>query len=93
MDVFKTQTLKITHDFLRLIGEIDEFKGAWRAFGTLAPERLSALRHVATIESIGSRQSQVLTSGQFAPYRHLFPSGHHSMRTLLESIAAINNMA
>ncbi len=54
MDVFKTQTLKITHDFLRLIGEIDEFKGAWRAFGTLAPERLSALRHVATIESIGS---------------------------------------
>jgi Fic family protein len=54
IDVFKTQTLKITHDFLRLIGEIDEFKGAWRAFGTLAPERLSALRHVATIESIGS---------------------------------------
>ena len=34
--------------------EIDEFKGAWRALGTLAPERLSALRRVATIESIGS---------------------------------------
>lgn len=37
-----------------LISEIDEFKGAWRALGTLAPERLSALRRVATIESIGS---------------------------------------
>lgn len=29
-------------------------KGAWRAWGTLAPERLNALRRVATIESIGS---------------------------------------
>ncbi len=37
-----------------LLSEIDEFKGAWRALGTLAPERLNALRHVATIESIGS---------------------------------------
>ena len=27
---------------------------AWRALGTLAPDRLSALRRVATIESIGS---------------------------------------
>lgn len=54
MDVFKTETLKITHEFLGIIAEIDEFKGAWRALGTLAPERLSALRHVATIESIGS---------------------------------------
>ena len=47
-------TLKITPEVLALIAEIDEFKGAWRALGTLAPERLSALRHVATIESIGS---------------------------------------
>ena len=37
-----------------MIAEIDEFKGSWRALGTLAPERLSALRKVATIESIGS---------------------------------------
>ncbi|MHC4181627.1 MAG: Fic family protein, partial [Planctomycetota bacterium] len=28
--------------------------GAWRALGRIAPERLAALRHVATIESIGS---------------------------------------
>lgn len=49
-----TSTLKITPEILKLIAEIDEFKGAWRALGTLAPERLSALRRVATIESIGS---------------------------------------
>jgi len=49
-----TESLTITPDILSLIAEIDEFKGAWRALGTLAPERLSALRHVATIESIGS---------------------------------------
>ncbi len=47
-------TLKITPETLALIAEMDEFKGAWKALGTLAPERLSALRRVATIESIGS---------------------------------------
>src|SRR5579859_3944565 len=52
--MLKTDTLQITPEILALIAEIDEFKGAWRAFGTLAPERLSALRRVATIESIGS---------------------------------------
>jgi len=49
-----TETIQITPEILGLIAEIDEFKGAWRALGTLAPERLSALRRVATIESIGS---------------------------------------
>src|SRR5450432_4479461 len=49
-----TDSLQITQEILALIAEIDEFKGAWRALGTLAPERLSALRRVATIESIGS---------------------------------------
>ena len=39
---------------MSLVVELDEFKGAWRALGTLAPQRLSALRHVANIESIGS---------------------------------------
>ena len=46
--------LKITPEILNLIAEIDEFKGSWKALGTLAPERLAALRKVATIESIGS---------------------------------------
>ena len=49
-----TNSIQITHEILGYIAEIDEFKGAWRALGTLAPERLKALRHVATIESIGS---------------------------------------
>lgn len=47
-------SLEITPEVLGLIARIDEFKGAWRALGTLAPERLTALRRVATIESIGS---------------------------------------
>jgi Fic family protein len=49
-----TDTIHITAEILGLIAEIDEFKGAWRALGAIAPERLSALRQVATIESIGS---------------------------------------
>ena len=52
--MIKTDTLLITPEILGLIARIDEFKGAWRALGTLAPDRLSALRRVATIESIGS---------------------------------------
>ena len=52
--ILNTDSLTITQETLSLIAEIDEFKGAWRALGTLAPERLSALRKVATIESIGS---------------------------------------
>jgi len=47
-------SLQITSEILFLVAELDEFKGAWRALGTLAPERLSALRRVATIESVGS---------------------------------------
>ena len=50
----KIESLNITPEILGLISEIDEFKGAWRALGTLTPERLNALRRVATIESIGS---------------------------------------
>lgn len=47
-------TLTISQSILRLIAEIDEFKGAWAALGRIAPDRLNALRWVATIESIGS---------------------------------------
>ncbi len=52
--MLRTHTLLITPEILGLVARIDEFKGAWRALGTLAPARLSALRRVATIESIGS---------------------------------------
>ncbi len=47
-------TLPITHKILKLISGIDEFKGQWQAIGNLAPDRLEALKRVATIESIGS---------------------------------------
>ena len=47
-------SIKITTQVLNLIAKIDEFKGEWKAIGNLAPERLNALKHVATIESIGS---------------------------------------
>ena len=52
--MFRTDTILISPEILRLIARIDEFKGAWRALGNLAPDRLTALRRVATIESIGS---------------------------------------
>tara|TARA_R110000782_G_scaffold48627_3_gene106391 strand:+ start:1114 stop:2169 length:1056 start_codon:yes stop_codon:yes gene_type:complete len=48
------ESIQITPEILALIAEIDEFKGAWRALGRLAPERLRELRKVATIESVGS---------------------------------------
>lgn len=50
----RSASLEFTAEILTLVAEIDEFKGAWQAFGRLAPERLSALRRVAAIESIGS---------------------------------------
>jgi Fic family protein len=49
-----TSSLQITPELLTLVAEVDEFKGAWQSLGTLAPDRLSSLRRVATIESIGS---------------------------------------
>lgn len=52
LDPFKN--LILTPDILRLVGEIDEFKGAWRAFGSLAPDRLATLRRIATVESVGA---------------------------------------
>ncbi|MDA3916284.1 MAG: DUF977 family protein [Deltaproteobacteria bacterium] len=44
----------ISGELLKSIAEIDEFKGRWAAFGNLVPERLSALKRIATIESVGS---------------------------------------
>lgn len=52
--MIRSDSLEITPEILGLISELDEFKGAWRAMATISPERLSALRRVATIESIGS---------------------------------------
>ncbi|MCX7185075.1 MAG: Fic family protein [Nitrosospira sp.] len=52
--MIRADAIQITPEILTLIARIDEFKGAWRALGTLAPDRLSALLRVAAIESIGS---------------------------------------
>ncbi len=49
-----TGTLQITNPMLKIIAEIDEFRGTWLVLGRLAPERLQMLRRVAAIESIGS---------------------------------------
>ena len=52
--MINVDSLLITPQILSLIAEIDEFKGAWHALGQLAPEQLTSLKQVATIESIGS---------------------------------------
>jgi Fic family protein len=46
--------IHISPEFVNLIADLDEFKGRWAATQALAPDRLAALRHVATIESVGS---------------------------------------
>ncbi len=41
-------------EIVSLLLEIEEFKGSWKAYGNLAPERLRELQRIATIESVGS---------------------------------------
>lgn len=50
----KTHALNITPELLKLVAEIDSFNGGWQAATHLSPDKLNAMRHVATIESIGS---------------------------------------
>lgn len=49
-----TQTRPTKQRNRETIGEIDEFKGRWAVTQVIAPDRLAALRQVATIESVGS---------------------------------------
>jgi len=44
----------MTPRIVRLIAEIDEFKGYWKGMATLSLDFLSNLRTLATIESVGS---------------------------------------
>src|SRR5260370_33283574 len=48
------KNITITPEILKLIADIDEFKGRWKVIETLAPEKLTSLRRIATIESVGS---------------------------------------
>lgn len=59
--------VKISPEVLGLVAGIDEFKGAWKAFQNLAPDRLNLLRKVATIEAVGSStriEGAKLTDGE-----------------------------
>ena len=47
-------SITILPDMLRLISEIEHFRGQWRHWQSLTPEKLQGLRRVATIESVGS---------------------------------------
>ena len=52
--MFENFYVKINNQMLTIISEIDEFKGSWKLLGQMAPEKLQALKKVATIESVGS---------------------------------------
>ena len=54
MKLPRSDQIPVTPEVLKLVSEIDEFKGKWVATQALAPERLVALRKVATVESVGS---------------------------------------
>lgn len=66
-NVMDAIAVKIGPEVLRLVAGIDEFKGAWRAFQNIAPDRMNLLRKVATIESVGSStriEGAKLTDGE-----------------------------
>jgi Fic family protein len=52
--MIKFNKVEITPEILKIIAELDEFKGAWRFISHLKPDALSSLKKIATIESIGS---------------------------------------
>ncbi len=54
MATFKLDIITITPDLLNLITDLDSFNASWRFLGNQQPEKLKALRTVATIESVGS---------------------------------------
>ena len=52
--MFENLDIKISNQMLAIISEIDEFKGSWKLWQQMSPEKLQALKKVATIESVGS---------------------------------------
>lgn len=52
--MIKEPNIILGQDLIKLIAEIDEFKGRWQALQNLSPDHLNELRKVATIESIAS---------------------------------------
>jgi len=54
MTPLKLKEIPVNQEMVKLIAELEEFRGRWVATLALAPDRLAALRQVATIESVGS---------------------------------------
>src|SRR5687768_6972327 len=54
MPLHPFKNLVLMPDLLRIVGDIDEFKGSWKALGSLAPDRLATLKRIATVESVGA---------------------------------------
>src|SRR5436189_6142672 len=56
MDFFMINLNELTSsiELKQLIEQIDAFNDSWQTLSHLAPEQLKALRHIATIESVGS---------------------------------------
>jgi Fic family protein len=52
--IMDTPKLNILPKFIKLISEIDEFKGKWQVLNSLAHDRLALLKRISTIESVGS---------------------------------------
>jgi len=52
--MIRASSISITSRILNLIAELDEFKGRWDMLGRLAPDKLTSLKRVAAIESVGS---------------------------------------
>ncbi|MDO8444566.1 MAG: Fic family protein [Deltaproteobacteria bacterium] len=49
-----SNAINIDAQVLKIIAELDEFKGRWDSLGKLSQDKLTSLRRVATIESVGS---------------------------------------
>lgn len=56
MDIrsYEIRNITLTPEILKLIAEIDEFKGLEGNGVSVAPEKLTSLRRIAMIESVGS---------------------------------------
>jgi Fic family protein len=48
------EDIPVSSEMLKLVAEIDEFRGSWKHLRFLSPDLLATLRRVATIESVGS---------------------------------------
>lgn len=52
--MFYYKNIVLSPELQELINQIDQFKFSWQESSLLMPEQLKVLRHIATIESIGS---------------------------------------